>query len=89
MAFLTVKGASAVEAARRRGRGGAAGDLAQEQRRIRLCRGPAAGVGFIRMKSFLAACAAIALIAIAGAVILNTVVQEPVATAFATSGVRL
>ena len=29
------------------------------------------------------------LIAIAGAVILNTVVQEPVATAFATSGVRL
>jgi hypothetical protein len=41
------------------------------------------------MKSFLAACAAIALVAIAGAVILNTVVQEPVATAFATSGVRL
>jgi len=41
------------------------------------------------MKSFLEACAAIALVAIAGAVILNTVVQEPVARAFATSGVRL
>jgi hypothetical protein len=41
------------------------------------------------MKSFLTACAAIAVIAIAGAVILNTVVQEPVATAFATSAVRL
>jgi hypothetical protein len=41
------------------------------------------------MKSFLAACVAIALIAITGAVILNNIVQEPVATAFATSGVRL
>jgi hypothetical protein len=41
------------------------------------------------MKSFLAACAAIALIAIVAAVTLNTMVQEPVATAFATSAVRL
>jgi hypothetical protein len=32
---------------------------------------------------------AIALIAITGAVILDTMVQEPVATAFSTSGVRL
>ena len=62
---------------------------AKQLRTIRLCRDPTAGVRFIRMKSFLTACAAIALIAIAGAVILNTVVQEPVATAFATSGVRL
>jgi hypothetical protein len=41
------------------------------------------------MKSFLTACVAIALIAISGAVILTTLVQEPVSTAFATSGVRL
>jgi hypothetical protein len=41
------------------------------------------------MKSFLAACLAIAVIAITGAVILNTIVQEPVATAFSTSAVRL
>jgi hypothetical protein len=41
------------------------------------------------MKSFLAACVAIAIIAITGAVILNFMVQEPVSTAFATSGVRL
>jgi hypothetical protein len=41
------------------------------------------------MKSFLAACAAVALIAIAADVTLNTFVQEPVSTAFATSGVRL
>jgi|HubBroStandDraft_3_1064219.scaffolds.fasta_scaffold2352718_2 hypothetical protein len=41
------------------------------------------------MKSFLTACAAIVLIAVTGAVILTTVVQEPVSKAFATSGVRL
>jgi hypothetical protein len=41
------------------------------------------------MKSFLAACAAIALIAIVAAVTLNTLVQEPVGKAFSTSGVRL
>jgi hypothetical protein len=41
------------------------------------------------MKSFLAACAAITLIAIVAAVALNTLAQEPVATAFSTSGVRL
>ncbi len=41
------------------------------------------------MKSFFAACLAIALIAVVAAVVLNTTVQEPVAKAFATSGVRL
>lgn len=41
------------------------------------------------MKSFLAACVVIALIAIAAAVVLDAAVQEPVAKAFATSGVRL
>jgi hypothetical protein len=47
------------------------------------------GVPSKPMKSFLAACVAIVLIAITGAVVLNLVVQEPVATAFATSAVRL
>lgn len=41
------------------------------------------------MKSFLTACLAIALIAITGAVVLNSIVQEPVAAAFSTSGVPL
>ena len=41
------------------------------------------------MKSFLTACVAVVLVAFTGAVILNTVVQEPVSKAFATSGVRL
>jgi hypothetical protein len=40
------------------------------------------------MKSFLAACVAIALIASVAAVVLNAM-QKPVATAFSTSGVRL
>jgi hypothetical protein len=41
------------------------------------------------MKSFLTACVAIVLVAVTGAVILNTLVQEPVSKAFATSAVRL
>jgi hypothetical protein len=41
------------------------------------------------MRSFLTACVAIVLIAVTGAVILNTLVQEPVGKAFATSSVRL
>jgi hypothetical protein len=41
------------------------------------------------MKSFFTACIAIVVIAVTGAVILNTLVQEPVSKAFATSGVRL
>ena len=41
------------------------------------------------MKSFLTACVAIVLIAVTGAVVLNTLVQEPVSKAFSTSGVRL
>jgi hypothetical protein len=41
------------------------------------------------MKSFLAACLAIALIAAGAAVVLNAWVQKPADAAFATSGVRL
>jgi hypothetical protein len=47
------------------------------------------GVESAPMKSFLAACVAIVVIAVAGDVILNTVAQEPVSQAFATSAVRL
>jgi hypothetical protein len=47
------------------------------------------GSRVLTVKSFLTACVAIALIAITAAVALNSLVQEPVATAFATSGVRL
>jgi hypothetical protein len=41
------------------------------------------------MKSFLTACLAIVLIAGIAAVVLTTLVQKPVAAAFATSAVRL
>lgn len=41
------------------------------------------------MRSFLWACLAIAVIGILAAVILDSAVQEPVSTAFSTSGVRL
>jgi hypothetical protein len=47
------------------------------------------GVKSALMKSFLTACVAIVLVAVTGAVVLNTLVQEPVSKAFATSAVRL
>jgi hypothetical protein len=40
------------------------------------------------MRSFLAACFAVIVIAIAGGVILDTTVQESATTAFSTSAVR-
>jgi hypothetical protein len=41
------------------------------------------------MRSFISACIAASVIAVAAAVILDTAVQESAATAFSTSGVRL
>jgi hypothetical protein len=41
------------------------------------------------MRSFLSACLVAGLMAIVAAAILNGVFQEPAATAFSTSGVRL
>ncbi len=41
------------------------------------------------MRSFLAACVAVALIAAIGALVLDEGVQKSAAQAFATSGVRL
>jgi hypothetical protein len=41
------------------------------------------------MRVFLTACAAVVVIALCAAVILDNLVQEPASTGFATSGVRL
>jgi hypothetical protein len=41
------------------------------------------------MRSFVAACSILIVIALASAAILDTAVQESVATAFSTSAVRL
>ena len=41
------------------------------------------------MQAFLVACAAVIIISIGAMIILDQVVQEPVSSAFATSGVRL
>jgi hypothetical protein len=41
------------------------------------------------MRAFLAACAVILLVALGAMVILDRLVQEPVSTAFATSGARI
>jgi hypothetical protein len=41
------------------------------------------------MRSFLSACIAASVIAVAAAAILDVAVQESAATAFSTSGVRL
>jgi hypothetical protein len=41
------------------------------------------------MRAFLAACVVILFVALGAMVILDRLVQEPVSTAFATSGARL